>query len=181
APPGYYFVLFWLTFWPGSVLAALATPAVWGSRYEPATKFLLAWLLPSWLVFELVMTKLPHYVLPLYPAIAILIARALERNALSTNPHLVRATVLWPLFAAGLPTLGVIGVMIFRHQLALLAWPFAAAAIIFGFFEWRLCDADGPERSLLRATVAAQLVSIAVLGAMVPLMRPLFPSTLLAS
>ncbi len=30
--------------------------------------------MPSWIVFELVVTKLPHYVLPLYPAIAILIA-----------------------------------------------------------------------------------------------------------
>ena len=26
APPGYYFLLFWVTFWPGSVLAGLAAP-----------------------------------------------------------------------------------------------------------------------------------------------------------
>ncbi len=45
-------------------------------------RFLLAWLVPSWIVFELVMTKLPHYVLPLYPAIAILIAREIERREL---------------------------------------------------------------------------------------------------
>jgi 4-amino-4-deoxy-L-arabinose transferase-like glycosyltransferase len=181
APPGTYFLLFWVTFWPGAPLAAMAAPTIWKERRDPSTRFLLAWLLPSWLVFELVMTKLPHYVLPLYPAIAILIARSVERNSLSTNPRLVRATVLWPLVAAGLPTLGVIGVIIFRHQLALLAWPFAAAAIIFGFLAWRLYEVDGAERSVLRATVAAQLMSIAVLGATVPLMRPLFPSTLLAS
>jgi len=181
APPGTYFLLFWVTFWPGAPFAAMAAPMIWKERHDPSTRFLLAWLLPSWLVFELVMTKLPNYVLPLYPAVAILIARAVERNALSGNPRLVRATVLWPLVAAGLPTLGVLGVIIFRHQLALLAWPFAAAAIIFGFLAWRLYDADGAERSLLRATVAAQLLSIAVLGAAVPLMRPLFPSTLLAS
>src|SRR5216684_1950864 len=58
APPGYYFVLFWLTFWPGAMLAAIATPGVWAARREPATKFLLAWLVPSWLVLELVVTKL---------------------------------------------------------------------------------------------------------------------------
>ena len=181
APPGTYFLLFWVTFWPGAPLAALAAPTIWRERRDPTTRFLLAWLLPSWLVFELVITKLPHYVLPLYPALAVLIARAVERNALSKNPHVIRITVLWPLLAAGLPMIGVIGVMVFRHQLALLAWPFAAAAIIFGFLAWRLYDADGGERSLLRATVAAQLVSIAVLGVMVPLMRPLFPSALLAS
>ena len=49
-------------------------------------KFLLAWLVPSWLVFELVVTKLPHYVLPLYPAIAILIAGVVDRGALSRRP-----------------------------------------------------------------------------------------------
>src|SRR5690606_27987492 len=31
---------------------------------------------PSWLVFELVLTKLPHYTMPMYPALALLCARA---------------------------------------------------------------------------------------------------------
>src|SRR6202042_1941229 len=83
APPGLYFLLFFATFYPASILAGLAAPAVWAQRREPAAKFLLAWLVPSWIVFEIVVTKLPHYVLPLYPAIAILIARALQRHALS--------------------------------------------------------------------------------------------------
>src|SRR6185437_8791957 len=73
APPGFYFALFWVTFWPGSVLAGLAAPRIWQARREPGARFLLAWLIPSWAVFEAVITKLPHYVLPLYPAIAILI------------------------------------------------------------------------------------------------------------
>ena len=71
-------LLFWVTFWPGSVLAGLAAPRVWQARREPGARFLLAWLIPSWVVFEAVITKLPHYVLPLYPAIAILIAGILE-------------------------------------------------------------------------------------------------------
>src|SRR5581483_7854587 len=86
APPGTYFVLFWLTFWPGAALAGLAMPAIWRARREPAAQFLLAWLVPSWIVFELVITKLPHYVLPLYPAIAILICGALELKVLSRRP-----------------------------------------------------------------------------------------------
>ncbi len=39
--------------------------------------FLIAWMLPSWIVFELVGTKLPHYTMPLYPAVALLTARGL--------------------------------------------------------------------------------------------------------
>src|SRR6202142_4396122 len=82
APPGVYLLLFWVTFWPGAALAGMATPAVWRARREPGAQFLLGWLTPSWIVFEVVMTKLPHYVLPLYPAIAILIAGILEHGGL---------------------------------------------------------------------------------------------------
>jgi len=57
-------------------------------------QFLLAWLIPSWIVFELVLTKLPHYVLPLYPAIAILTVGALERRVLSRS-WLMRGSAWW--------------------------------------------------------------------------------------
>jgi 4-amino-4-deoxy-L-arabinose transferase-like glycosyltransferase len=180
APPLYYFVLFWLTFWPAAPLAALAAPAVGRHRREPALRFLLAWLAPAWIVFELVPTKLPHYVLPLYPAIAILIAWAIEREALSAKRWLARITIHWPIFAAVLPILAIVAVIALRRQLGLLAWPFAAGAMIFGFFAWRLFDEDGPARSFLRATVASQLVSIAVFGAIMPLLHPFFPAAALA-
>ena len=90
APPGYYLVLFWVTFWPGAMLAGLAAPAILAARREPGAKFLLAWMVPSWIVLELVVTKLPHYVLPLYPAIAILIAGIMDARMLS-RAHLARA------------------------------------------------------------------------------------------
>ena len=83
APPGYYFVLFWVTFWPGATLAAMAAPSVWAARREKGARFLLAWIVPAWIVFELVVTKLPHYVLPLYPAIAILIAGVVDPHVLA--------------------------------------------------------------------------------------------------
>jgi 4-amino-4-deoxy-L-arabinose transferase-like glycosyltransferase len=77
APPGYYLATFPLTFWPGSLFAALAVPFAWARRREPAVRFCLCWIAPTWIVFELVATKLPHYVLPTYPAIACLAAAAL--------------------------------------------------------------------------------------------------------
>src|SRR4029077_3429991 len=43
-------------------------------RGEPAIRFLLAWAGAWWLVVELVPTKLPHYVIHAYPALAILAA-----------------------------------------------------------------------------------------------------------
>lgn len=40
-------------------------------------RFLLAWALPTWIVFELVPTKLSHYTMPAYPALALMAGAAL--------------------------------------------------------------------------------------------------------
>lgn len=74
--PGAYAVMVWVAFWPGGLLLALGLPWIWQQRQDPRVVFLLAWLLPAWLVFELTPTKLPHYVMPLYPALALLTAAA---------------------------------------------------------------------------------------------------------
>jgi 4-amino-4-deoxy-L-arabinose transferase-like glycosyltransferase len=75
APPGYYLLSSMATFWPASMVAL---PSVWAAvrqREDPVIRFLLAWLAPTWLLFELMPTKLPHYVLPTFPALALLCAR----------------------------------------------------------------------------------------------------------
>ena len=51
--------------------------------------------MPAWIVFELVITKLPHYVLPLYPAIAILIAGVLEQRMLTRKAWLMPGLSWW--------------------------------------------------------------------------------------
>jgi len=179
APPGTYFLLFWVTFWPGAPLAGMAAPAIWRARREPGAQFLLAWLVPSWIVFELVMTKLPHYVLPLYPAIAILIVGAMERRVLSRG-WLSRGSAWW--FA--IPVLAAVGalvgsVAVVRHPM-FLAWPFAAGALVFGLFAWMMYDNNRAERSLLSGVVAAFFMSIAFYAVFLPSLRPVFPSVHLA-
>jgi 4-amino-4-deoxy-L-arabinose transferase-like glycosyltransferase len=175
APPGLYLLLFWITFWPGAPLAGMAVPAIWRARREPGAQYLLAWLVPSWIVFELVLTKLPHYVLPLYPAIAILTAGALERSVLSRS-WLTKGSAWW--FAIpGLATiLAIVGATFLTRQPAFLAWPLFAAAMIFGLFAWWLYDDGRAERSLLNGIVAAVLLAFAVYGVVLPSLRPLFPS-----
>lgn len=76
-PPGYYCLLFLLAFWPGALFTVRAIPTIWQRRIQPNVLFLLCWIIPHWLVFECLATKLPHYVLPTYPAIAILTAASL--------------------------------------------------------------------------------------------------------
>ncbi|MGE0737237.1 MAG: ArnT family glycosyltransferase, partial [Alphaproteobacteria bacterium] len=76
APPGYYLLLMSFTFLPASLFVWPSLFFGWKYRRLGEMKFLLAWIVPYWLLIELVPTKLPHYALPLYPALAILVARA---------------------------------------------------------------------------------------------------------
>ncbi|MFY9958950.1 ArnT family glycosyltransferase [Bradyrhizobium sp.] len=179
APPGLYLLLFWITFWPGAPVAAMATPAVWRARREPGAQFLLAWLVPSWIVFELLLTKLPHYVLPLYPAIAILTAGALERRVLSRS-WLMRSSAWWFAIPALASIIAVVGAIALTRQPAFLAWPLAAAAMILGLFAWWLYDDNRAERSLLNAVLAAMFLAAAVYGVVVPSLTTLFPSAEIA-
>lgn len=73
----YHSLLSPVMFWPGSALIGLAILAAWAGRAKPEIRFLIVWIIPTWIVFELVQTKLPHYVLPVYPAIALLAAAGL--------------------------------------------------------------------------------------------------------
>lgn len=179
-PPGTYLLLFFVTFWPAALLAALAAPAVWHTRHAPPMRFLLAWLVPSWLLFELIWAKLPHFILPLYPAVAILIAGCIETYQLSQNRWLVRGTFWW----FGLPVIMVLAGLILmvriEGELGFLSWPFAVAALIFGFRAWWLYDNDGAERAVLRACAASVLLGMAIYAVMIPSLRTVFPSDLVA-
>ncbi|MFY9990840.1 MAG: glycosyltransferase family 39 protein [Rhodoplanes sp.] len=179
-PPGYYLVLFWLMFFPAAMLAPLAVGAVWRWRNEPGVRFLLAWIVPSWIVFELAMTKLPHYVLPLYPAIAILIACAIDRQALTQTRWLKRATVWWLIIATAAAIAAVVLNIAIGQRPGFASWPLAAAGVIVAIFAWWLYDIDGPETSFMRAVAAAILVYAALFGATFPAIPALFPSAQVA-
>ena len=176
APPGYYLVLYVVTFFPAAVLATLAAPRAWALRREPWVRFLLAWIVPAWIIFELVPTKLPHYVLPLYPAIAILIAEAVDSGKLSRNRWLVLGTIGWFLIPLILCGLAIAGLIYFTGALGLLAWPFALAAAALGYLAWRRYEVEGAEAALLRASAASIFMGIAVAGIALPAMSPAIPS-----
>jgi 4-amino-4-deoxy-L-arabinose transferase-like glycosyltransferase len=85
-PPGYHLLHAFFVYWPGTLVAPLALWTAAQRRWrQPAADcengsrdaelFCLCWIVPAWLVFEIVATKLPHYTLPLYPPMALLTAR----------------------------------------------------------------------------------------------------------
>ena len=106
APPGAYLVALALTFWPGSLFLDSALSRAWAERDRPSQRFLLAWIVPFWAAIELVPTKLPHYALPIYPALALLAGHALF-NAM-TRPLWMRAATALCWAAATLALAGAL-------------------------------------------------------------------------
>jgi 4-amino-4-deoxy-L-arabinose transferase-like glycosyltransferase len=154
APPGYYLLSFFVTFWPAAPLALIAAPFAWRARAEPGVRFLLAWIVPAWLLFEAVVTKLPHYLLPAYPAVAILIALALARAA-PAGRWARRAGWVWPIFAVVVLGIGVALVAAFGGRFGFLFWPAATAAVILAAIAASRLMAGDVERALAIALVAA--------------------------
>ncbi|MBL8551512.1 MAG: glycosyltransferase family 39 protein [Hyphomonadaceae bacterium] len=77
--PGYHLALLALSFFPATIGLVPGLALAWDGLRTPGRdgaqagiRFLIAWALPTWLVFEFVGTKLPHYVLPVFPALALL-------------------------------------------------------------------------------------------------------------
>jgi 4-amino-4-deoxy-L-arabinose transferase-like glycosyltransferase len=148
-PPGYHLALLIGAFWPASLLAFRAVGFAWRERAAPTIRFLLCWLIPSWIVFELVATKLPHYVLPTYPALALIAAAALFAPQVENRGRALvfgLVCVLWLAVSAAIAGLGP--ALLIREQhltdtlsivLALLAFTGACASLYFLWrrrFEW---------------------------------------------
>lgn len=164
-PPGLYLLMFFGTYWPAAAFAAMAVPFAWARRREPQIAFLLAWIIPSWLVFEAVPTKLPHYVLPLYPAITGLLLLALVNKGIDRFRFGAIATA-WLVVIVPAALIGVILYANWRfdHTLPYLALPVLALALIVAVLVVNAFRRSDFEGALWRCVVASLLLSISVFG-----------------
>ena len=153
ALPGYFLLLAPVLLFPATLLLPAALSTGWHRRAEPAIRFLVCWLVPAWLIFELAPTKLAHYTLPTFGAIALLAAAALTRPIGTISRYTGAALALF----AGLiiVAITVYGLTEYGRSTA-QTWAtitivFAALAALIGAFLL-----------LHRAAVTALLVSIAL-------------------
>lgn len=191
-PPGYHLVLVTGLFLPGSLCLLAAMVHAWRTRAdEAASAFLLAWVVPSWVVFELVSTKLPHYTLPLYPALAVASARlvvgvatgGIERRALGA----IRVgAVVWGVVGVAVVLaapvgLGVVSAMLDDRWTQAHAVAAALALAAAATAAW--AAVEGGRGRLVRAAVAGVAASVvggmAAIGLAVPSTRGVHVSTLL--
>jgi 4-amino-4-deoxy-L-arabinose transferase-like glycosyltransferase len=165
APPGFYLFSFFATFWPGAILAAIAVPFAWIHRRDEPVIFALAWIVPSWLIFEAVPTKLPHYVMPLYPAIAIVTVMAISRHFVGPHRPVAKlATILIPFIPIGL-TVGLCAVnWSFDGTLPYRGLPLMIASSMVALYAWRLFVRNQILKSVWASFISAVCLAIGVFG-----------------
>jgi len=78
APIGTYALLIGLLIWPAGLLLPRAVTQLPTLFAHAQSRFLLAWVVPFWILIEIIPTKLPHYPLPLFPALAVLLVCAVN-------------------------------------------------------------------------------------------------------
>jgi 4-amino-4-deoxy-L-arabinose transferase-like glycosyltransferase len=170
APPGYYTLLVFVLFWPAAAILlpgirqALATRKSWPSY------FLLAWLIPSWVVFEMTATKLPHYTLPLYPSLAIMAARAIQSGS-AARWVILRKTGALAFVAIGLIVAGLTPYLAAKYGPSALMAPAAMFAVLIGvgsiwtgvfFWRSRLIAAS------FGAVIMSAILAFALLNSILP-------------
>lgn len=77
-PFGYHALLSPLLVYPATLLLPAGLVLAWTGRKEPGVRFAVCWLVPTWLMFELLPTKLIHYTLPAMGGLAMLLAAAVR-------------------------------------------------------------------------------------------------------
>ncbi len=89
APPGYHLLTIWGTYFPWSIFLPMTLIFAFKRRHLPLIRFALATALGSFVFFECVRTKLPHYLLPIYPWLALMTADAIVRCLRGLHQDLV--------------------------------------------------------------------------------------------
>lgn len=180
APPGSHLAAGLITFWPWSLVAPFAVLLGWRRKGDPLVRFSLAWLGATWLMFELVPTKLPHYTLPAFPPLALLVAAALQTGSL---PRLMKSTagrVYRAVWAAVTLALGA-GIVFAARQyggdivMAGLAACVLAAGAGLAAFSW---EKTAPA---LYAMAAAVLFALVLSAGVIPRLNDLAVSPRLAA
>ncbi len=172
APPGAHLVMLTALFWPGSMLTLAGIARAWRRARGPSANargiaplrapwrgrrievFLLAWIVPAWVVFELSPAKLPHYTVPLLPPIALLSARMVFAAAAASRRG-----------APVMPTAGRL-IWFLVGAAPIVAVAIAAAASMLGIESAAARLAPGGWRS-----AATLLAGIAALGALIAGLR----------
>jgi 4-amino-4-deoxy-L-arabinose transferase-like glycosyltransferase len=108
----FYLIALVLGIFPFTGLALVGMRWVWGQGKRETIRFLWSWLLPSFVIFSAIPTKLPHYIAPLLPAVGLMLGLWLTELSRGRGevPRFwwrlggVMTAIIGLLISAGLPT-----------------------------------------------------------------------------
>lgn len=178
APPGYHLVLLPVLLWPASLMTLralrLGVPSL-RRPIDPRQGFLIAWIVPAWIVFELVTTKLPHYTMPLYPALALLATRlatgdVADRARPEGPAPNALGVVLWTLIGGAICIAAPIalGVFVDQPDARWVCWGTAAACLPGLLLVARHAWAGRAAKAGAVAAVVSGLMAIGLVGLALP-------------
>jgi 4-amino-4-deoxy-L-arabinose transferase-like glycosyltransferase len=134
--PGYHLALLPITMFPAAWFLGGALQTAISRRHEAAIRFAIAWFLPAFLIFELSPTKLPHYTLPTFAALAWLCAVSLDvplklwAKIVNAVAGIIGGLVISALAIAGVVLYGAGAAIVFMIAVIL------AALVLGGFGGW---------------------------------------------
>jgi 4-amino-4-deoxy-L-arabinose transferase-like glycosyltransferase len=174
-PPGFYVALAVIGLWPGSLFLVTGLCWLWRRRDEPAARFLLAWAIPTWAMFELIATKLPHYVLPAYPALALAVGGGIAEASASGQVVAARLwSLLWGLaclvFAAAV-------ILAFYHlglEATVPAWTAAGLALVMAPIGCALFWTRRPQQAFVAGVAGGGLLFALLFSTVLPALRPIW-------
>ncbi len=175
-PPGAYLVALPFMLFPATLLLPAGLAAGWRARTEPGVRFALAWLIPAWIVFEATPTKLLHYPLPLYGALAWLMARALQqpRGAVAFGVGAALTVLVALAFAvAGPAAVTWLNWGAGRFGAVAAGALYLAAGLAGAWLLWR----GDATKALVAAGSVTLLAHGLLVGAVLPSLRPLWLSS----
>lgn len=136
-PPGYYTILFFIFFWPGSIFFYSLFKNL-KSNFQAILKkddfklILIVSFLAPFIIFELIPTKLPHYVYPCYLPMSILISKLIVDEKFDSNkikssiftlilyPIIITTLICYSVFEYGKPDSSLLLVICFNIFLIFL-------------------------------------------------------------
>jgi 4-amino-4-deoxy-L-arabinose transferase-like glycosyltransferase len=96
--PGAHFLMLPITLWPIAIFIPGSVLFVLNNKTNIVVQFLVCWIVPFWILIEIVPTKLFHYSLPVLPAIAILSIGSLfhfKSNINNINNNFFRKIIIY--------------------------------------------------------------------------------------
>ena len=103
----FYFATIFITFLPWSIKLPWLAKKMWRAR-DPFDNYLIGGIALIFVIFTFVKTKLPHYTLPAYPLLALLLAKALadaQRGTLFVRRAAIVGVAVGLAFACATPIL----------------------------------------------------------------------------